>query len=290
MLVDLLAQDLLAWMNAAADGVPRRVLLWLDPEAQFRRLVPHVEPALGKHGARLLVCEPDAGPGQLDLKIDLLRLENLPDERAVVYLPGWPEAELRPRRDGLPPGLWSVFEYRFKGAVWGLGEGATWEPGGIPEPPTLLAWLRQHGVTLADGATAREFTVGGADSLPARYAEAQRDRSPSEWPRPLRSADVPPALAGDPRDAIRALLAFPAKAVAEWGDRTPLMVQQLAEVYGLRTPADGSDPESLADDVAVQLALTEAWDAFGRPADFSFVQPIFYIDPINAAVRAMGLE
>ena len=41
-LLDLLADDLLRWMDAAPDGVPRRVLLWLDPEGQFRRLVSHM--------------------------------------------------------------------------------------------------------------------------------------------------------------------------------------------------------------------------------------------------------
>jgi hypothetical protein len=47
MLVDLLAQDLLQWIGAAPDGVPHRMLLWLDPEGQFRRLAPHLDPGAG---------------------------------------------------------------------------------------------------------------------------------------------------------------------------------------------------------------------------------------------------
>src|SRR5713226_8962004 len=72
-LAELLAADLLAWLDRAGDGVPRRVLLWLDPESQFARLAPRLEAPLAEAGARLLVL---AGRDQqLLLKLELLRLE-----------------------------------------------------------------------------------------------------------------------------------------------------------------------------------------------------------------------
>ena len=60
-LLDLLADDLLHWMDAAPDGVPRRVLLWLDPERQFRRLATHLGPVLLARGTGFLVHEASDG-------------------------------------------------------------------------------------------------------------------------------------------------------------------------------------------------------------------------------------
>ena len=39
-LLTLLAGDLLAWLRQKPDGAPRRVLLWLDPQREFGRLIP----------------------------------------------------------------------------------------------------------------------------------------------------------------------------------------------------------------------------------------------------------
>lgn len=268
-LLDLLANDLLAWMKAAPDGVPRRVLLWLDPEAQFARLAGHLEPALAGCGAKLLRLDPEAGFGQLALKLELLRLEAAGDGRAVVYLPGFGRPALGPRLDGAAPDLWGVYEYRFKGCVWGLGE--RWEAGAVPEPPTLLAWLGRHGLVVSDGRTAKALAAGGRDSLLARYAERQRQTQPTDWPRPLRLDDVRDALGGDPRDALRRLLAAPNNEVRRWGDEAALTLQRIAGEYGLAVPPGGISPEELADSLVVQLALAEAWDAFGRPADFPYL-------------------
>jgi hypothetical protein len=69
--LDLLADDLLKWLNATPDGVPRRLLLWLDPDSQFRRLLPHLEPALEAHGVRLFGNEPPDGASHLHLKMAL---------------------------------------------------------------------------------------------------------------------------------------------------------------------------------------------------------------------------
>src|SRR5688572_7542767 len=105
-LLALLADDLLGWLAAAPDDVPRRVLLWLDPEAQFARLVPHLEPVLTARGAQLLRYDADGGHSQIGLKLALLRLDAEAAGHAVVYLPGFGRSALEPRPDGRVPALW----------------------------------------------------------------------------------------------------------------------------------------------------------------------------------------
>jgi hypothetical protein len=264
---ELLADELESCQTGAADGVPRRVVLWLDPDAEFLRLWPHVAAALAGRSVVPLVCQKALGD-QLDLKLALLRLETEPGTRTVVYLPGYGSQSLAPRPDGTPPDLWSVYEYRFKGAFWTLAD----EPqvGAIPSAPTLLGWLNGHSVRVADDATVARLTGGGSASLLARYTELQRNRPPSEWPRPLKESEVISALGGDPRDALRELIAAPSNAVRLWSERTQLALAGIEAAFGLRCPGGDARPEEIADAFALQLALTEAWDAFGRTADFPF--------------------
>ena len=63
-IVTLLASDLLAWLRQQPDGVARRVLLWLDPAAEFARLAP------------------EDGVGQLAVKLELLRAGEHPADSA----------------------------------------------------------------------------------------------------------------------------------------------------------------------------------------------------------------
>jgi hypothetical protein len=266
-LLDLLAKDLLAWMDAAPDGVPRAVLLWLDPEKQFQRLAVGFDATLTLHDAQLLSCSPEQS--QLRLKLALLHLEAQPSVRAVVYLPGFGPEALEPQPDGRVPELWGVYEYRYKACIW--GRGSRWEPGMVPELPTLAGWLRGHGVKLADEKTRRALSRGGADALLSRYTERQRTTNPADWPQPLRMSDVEVALAGDPRDALRRLLAAPGNEVKRWGQERSTTLGRIDAEFGLAPPADDVEPEQLANEFAVALALTEAWDAFGRPEDFPYL-------------------
>lgn len=267
-LLALLAQDLRQYLGLLPDNVMRQVLLWLDPEDQFRRLVPYLASVLTEHNITLLRLGMVHDQGQFGLKLALLRLETEPHERAVVYLPGYGRPALGPQPDGGAPPLWGLYEYRFKGCVWGLGDVP--EPGAVPEPPTLLAWLRHHGLTIADDKTAQKLATGGRDGLLARYAEKMRDRTLADWPRPLRESDVLAALGGDPRDTLRRLLMTPADEVARWGGERMLVLGRLADEYGLALPDEGATPEMLVDAAALQLALAEAWETFGRPKDFPF--------------------
>jgi len=267
-LLDLLAQDLVDWMDRAPDDVPRRVLLWLDPESQFSRLVAHLDPALQKRGAGLVGYAPEAGNGQFAIKLALLRLESKEEGRAVVYLPGFSRQALEPDPDRGAPSLWALYDYRYKGCVWGLGK--QWEPGAVPDIPTLLGWLRRQGIIFADDKTAQALSTGGSESLLARYAERQCHLSLDTWPRPVRYSDVEEALAGNPRDTLRRLVAAPNNEVKQWDDRA-LVLERITAEYGLASPEGESTPEQLADTFAIQIALTEAWDAFGRPGDFPYL-------------------
>lgn len=269
-LIDRLADDLVAWMDAAPDGVPRRVLLWIDPDRGFARLSGHLDPALRRRGVRLLRYDPDSGSGQLRLKLELLRLEAESDERAVVYLPGFQASDLEPRSDGGLPGLWAVFEHRYKGCVWGRGKAP--EPGSVPQPHTLATWLRSHGVSFADEKTRRALTKDGGDSLLARYAEQMRDSALDPWPSPLRASDVLEALGGDPRQRLRAFLAAPVNELRRWEEAqaTELVLARISEEFGLSSPEGAWGGEELADAFAIQLALAEAFEAFGEPEDFPY--------------------
>jgi hypothetical protein len=270
-LTDLLATDLDNWLKQTPDGLARRVLLWLDPDSSFRRLVGGSSAELTSRGIRLLSYDPSAGFGQLALKLALLKTEADSAVRVAVYLPGFGGVDLEPRADGSPPALWSVYEYRYKGCVW--GKGARWEPGEVPEPLRLVGWLRGHGVQLAAGAEAA-LTTEGADSLLSRYAERQAQSDPVDWPRPLRVDDVREALAGDPRDELRSLLVAPHNATKRWGEDQALVIGRLNQEFGLGLAANAGsslDPEELANSAVVGIALADAWLSFGRPADFPFL-------------------
>ena len=64
------------------------------------------------------------------------------------------------------------------------------------------------------------------------------------------------------------LITLPAEAVPAWGENAPQVLDRIGQEYGLTTAS--TEPEAMADDMAGGLALTEAWDAFGRGEDFPF--------------------
>lgn len=265
-LVELLASELQACASTVADGVSRRVVLWLDPGREFSRLWPHVSDVLTDRSVQPLVLEP--GENQLPLKLEMLRLEAQEGGMAVIYLPGFGPEALRPTDDGTAPELWSIYEYRYKGVLWSLD--TQQEPGRIPPPPTLIGWLEHYGIHVVDVSTAGQLIDGGGDSLLSRFAETNRQLPLSRWPSPLKHTEVVAALGGDPRDALRELIAAPTNAVRLWGERAPLVLAGIESAFGLRIPEGEPDAEELADVLVLQLALAEAWEAFGQPDDFPF--------------------
>ncbi len=268
-LLQRLTASLLGWMADTPDDAPRRVLLWLDPEQGFARLLPHLQPVLLARGVQLLSYDPQQGIGQTAIKLALAQIEREPEGRAVVYLPGFGRDALQPRSDGSTPGLWGLYDYRYRGCVWGLGE--RWEAGVVPDPPTLLGWLRRHGLSITGGQTGKSLSVGNADSLLARYAELRRDSDPHEWPKPLRKSDIVEALAGQSHAALRQLIAAPTNEVRQWGENRSLVLEKIADEYGLHVPNDDVQADEIADAFVVCMALCEAWDAFGRPDDFPYL-------------------
>ncbi|HZC06132.1 MAG TPA: PglZ domain-containing protein, partial [Ktedonobacterales bacterium] len=288
-LLNLLSNDLRLWSRQQPDGVHRSVLLWLDPHREFGRLVSYLGTVLERDGAQLLIRAPNDGVGQLALKLRLLSSD---EGLCIVYLPGYDKDALEPQPDGGYPGLWALYEYRYTGCIW--GRGSKWEPGALPKPLRLYEWLRAHGLEITEdrGRTTRELTEGGAESLLARYAEKHRETTPAVWPRPLRADDVRADLAGDPRDTLRELFAAPGPTAHAWTDPT-LTLGRLADEFGLSVPsplpvdAYGKlNGHALADELALQLALAEAWDAFGRPDDFPYRERL----PRTADQRARQVD
>ena len=256
-------------MHSSQDGIERRVLLWLDRDREFARLIPALDASLLTRGIAPLRHEADSQDGQLQLKLELLRRDSDGAARTIVYLPGYSDDTISPRPDGVVPELWSVYEYRFKGCVW--GRGAHKQAGDLPEAFTLYAWLKSHGVAISDLATQRTLSKGGCDALLARYAERMLSTPVADWPKPLTLRDVETALGGDPRDGLLGLLRSPSNELRSWGDERTTVLARMEAEFGLNLPDAGdSDAEPLADEVAIQLALTEAWDAFGRPDDFPY--------------------
>ena len=261
---ELLAVDLVSRLDISSAEAPRRVLLWLDPDQGFERVWPSVAEELATRHTVALRCEAGT-PGQFATKIALLRSEG-EGVKVVVYLPGSTAAGLEPKRDGSAPDLWSVYDYRYKGEQW---SSSPKESGGLTPSPTLADWLQLCGVNFATSADREALVDGDRDSMLARYAEVKVNTSPSDWPQPLRESDVIAVLGGDPRDALRQLLAAPTNALKALEDERDLVFTSIGEYFGLEVPAVIS-PEELADSLTVQMALAEAWDAFGRRTDFPF--------------------
>ena len=262
-LPELLAVDLLGTLSDSDHSV----VLWLDPSREFQRLWPIVNGVVVERGAVALSCDPEGGESQLELKLRLLELESSERSPVIVYLPGFDIADLQPRQDGGAPELWSVYEYRYKGSIWALDAG---EPGELPAPPGLPEWLESKGVAFVDDRILERLVEGGRDSLLARYVEHRVTATPSEWPRPLRESDVVGSLGGDPREALRDLVASPRNTMRLWGDETRLTLDGIRDRFGLEVLRGVEDPQEITDAFLVQLALTEAWEAFGRPDDFPF--------------------
>ena len=274
-LARLLADDLRSAL-VGPDHAPRHVVLWLDPDRQFARLVPVVGHELDAAGARIF--DRAAFIGQFALKVAVLRAASQ-GTPAVVYLPGHTLADLAGGQDGRPPVLWGLVEYRFTGSMWGLTTAAA----PASEPPTLDRWLESHGARFSGGQARASLVAGGADSPLARLTAKFADRGVENLPSPLNSQTVGEALAGEPLDALIDLILDPAPTVSRWGDERGDVAASMDEHYGL---ASQDDPEQWAEGVGIQLALLDAWDVFGRSPEF----PLLARLPSDADARDQALR
>jgi hypothetical protein len=271
---DLLVQDLTQAMLVPGDGVPRSVALWFDPDEQWRRVADAVAPVLGSESMHLLVL--GVTDSQVALKLRLL--SRSPSERLIVYLPSWSGRDLRAHRDAHPR-LWSLAEYGYVGAVWAAS------PGGDAAPP-IVEWLERHGIRLGGGAPARKrLTSGGADARLSRWLARVLETDVRDVPEPLREADVADVLGGNPTSSVIDLLLDPERALRLWADDAGDTIDRIRERFGLAVDA-GAEPEALADAVATDLALTEAWDALGRSGEFPFMARL----PVSESARTDVLK
>jgi hypothetical protein len=274
-LASALAADLLAAL-VHEDGAPRSVLLWLDPDGQFTRLRDAVAGELAANGAKLLALDP--GGSQLEVKLALLDTEGQ-GRKAVVHLPARTVADLDPARDGRPPVLWAFVEYRYKGAVWGHVAG-----GSVIDPPSLDRCLESHGARFSGGGARAAVTAGGQDSRLARFAAKHVYSELSQFPQPVNMQTL--NVVGEPRDLMIELLLDPEGSVRGWGDETQDVRELAMSSFGVDLAGD--DPVSWAEQLAMHLALVEAWDALGRAPDFPFAMRIPAEDRARDATLALA--
>ena len=271
-LAGALAVDLLAALGHE-DGAPRSVLLWIDPDGQFTRLRDAVAAELDADAVRLLALDP--GGSQFEVKLALLDIEGA-GGRAVVHLPGRRGSDLDAAPDGRPPALWAFVEYRYKGATWGQGADSR-----VVNPPTLDEWLIRQGVRFSGGGARAAVTAGGPDSRLARFAGKHALSELAQFPQPVNMQSL--SVVGEPRDLMIELLLDAEGAVRQWADETGDARDLARSSFGIAFVGD--DPAAWAEQLAVHLALVEAWDAFGRAPDYPFAARI----PAQDSQRQAGL-
>ncbi len=267
---DLLVGDLNYAKKSPSDGIERDVILWFDQTGEWRRTAKAISSQLDTAGWSFAELDPTGS--QVGLKLRLLgKADGI---ATLVYLPGWSSRDLRPESDR-DPILWSLVEFEFTGATWTSQTHAA-------TGPTIVEWLAGHGVRLAGGAPAlKRLSAGSSDSKLARWLARSIDRDIRDLPEPVRESDIASMLGGDPSSSVIELLLDPDRAFLRWDDDASDVLDVVRDRFGLSIDSDLA-PEGIADQVAADLALTEAWDAFGSPQDFPFESRL----PASGAQRA----
>lgn len=263
-LIEALANDLVGTRDHKANGAQPTVVLVLDLDRQFKRLIPELNLELESRGVALEIL--DGVDRQFTTKMALLRHEAA-GKTAVVYAPSTGPDAFDAGPGGSPPEVWALVEYRYKGRFWdGSSGGASAD---VPAVARLDRWLERQGVTFQQGSSRSRLVSGGHDSKLARFAARRARRRLDNWPRPLTESAVRDELAGEPRDSVIQLLLDPSVASSDWGDDRGDVLERLGVTYGFRFEC--TDPDLVADEIAVAIAVTDAWDVFDRRDDFPFL-------------------
>jgi hypothetical protein len=219
----------------------------------------------------------DQSGSQFEIKMRLLEIESA-GGTAVVHLPGRSGVDLDGLADGRPPVLWAFVEYQYKGAIWGHLAGSR-----EIRSPTLDTWLISKGVRFSGGGARAAVTANGPDSRLARFVAKNAFTDLAQFPQPINLQAL--NVVGDPRDLMIELLLDPEGAPARWGDETNDVRELAASTFGLDLVGD--DPSAWAEQLAMHLALVEAWDALRRASDFPFMTRLPAEDRIREATLAL---
>ncbi|MGQ0572368.1 MAG: PglZ domain-containing protein, partial [Armatimonadota bacterium] len=278
MILAALTEEFRALFSRQAQA---RIALWFDEKRDFERLLPAIEKHLSGHRPApftLLRYDEAPGHGQLWIKHQIhWATRDLPTaerdaRRYVLYLPFPAERLDGPEEEG---GFTAdlLLEYRYQGATW-LVDG---------KKPTLFAFLRRVDVKLpSDAKEQRILWDGGRDSLLAKFAARFAERDARFWEHAVTPAWARQQVIGDVEQTILDLAAEPAERLGQLvhDELITEFVQQVRDAFGFSHPIPLPDdqpslsPNVLIDewlaDLVLRLALTETYEAYGEPADFSF--------------------
>jgi hypothetical protein len=228
------------------------VCLWFDPRGEFWPLASALAARLA--GAsdppfRVIAYDRDVNHGQLWIKRQVSSARAATAcQRFVIYLPLAEEEELE-----------LLAEYRLAGVTWRIDG----------KQPSLHRFLRTAGVPVSgDPAEQRKLRDGGADSLLTKYTVRFADQSRRFW----TDSTVTLALAQERLlgDVDQRILEIASDPTGGWNGLREDGVEAefrdaVAARHGFASPLSAAN---WLRDLACQIALTEAFVAFGEPAGF----------------------
>jgi hypothetical protein len=244
------------------------VCLWFDPRGEFRPLASALAALVAGQTDpfHVLAYDPDARHGQLWIKRQLSSARAAGGKhRFVIYLPLAEDT-----------GLELLAEYRLSGVTWRIDG----------KQPSVHRFLRAAGVPLtSDPGEQRRLRDGGGESLLTKYTARFASKSRHFWTHStLTPALAQERLLGDLDQRILDIAADPA---AGWATLQDDGVE--SEFREAVTTRHGYGSALSADEwlrgLVSQIALTEAYGAYGEPTDFPFIDRL----PIPGA-RAHNLS
>ncbi len=230
------------------------VCLWFDPRGEFRPLAAALAALVAGRGDpfRVLAYDPDERHGQLWIKRQLSSARVAGGNgKFVIYLPLAEDAELE-----------LLAEYRLAGVTWRIDG----------KQPSVHRFLRAAGVPLTgDPVEQRKLRDGGSESLLTKYTVRFADKPRHFWTHStLTPALAQERLLGDIDQRILEIASHP---TAGWETlRTDGVESEFREAVAARQGyASALSADEWLRGLVSQIALTEAYGAYGEPTDFPFI-------------------